>query len=60
MQQTDATSPENRPPQAAILRALERLSARESRRGSGVFERVDEFAGLERLDRFELDETDED
>ena len=28
--------------------------------GSGVFETAGEFAGLERLDRAELDETDED
>lgn len=30
------------------------------RRASGVFRSKDEFAGLERLDRAELDETDED
>jgi hypothetical protein len=60
MQQMDATLPKPRRAPAAILRALERLSARESARGSGIFEKSDEFAGLEALDRAELDETDED
>jgi hypothetical protein len=30
------------------------------RLASGVFRLVDEFAGIDRLDRTELDETDED
>ncbi len=57
MQSMNATTPRTRPDPAAILRAaLERLAAR----GSGVFERFDEFKGLDRLDRAELDETDDD
>jgi hypothetical protein len=48
------------------LRALDRLalavapSAFVARHASGVYRMGDEFAGLERLDRVELDETDED
>lgn len=57
MQTVNATTRKARPAPATILRAaLERLAAR----GSGVFERFDEFRGLDRLDRAELDETDED
>jgi hypothetical protein len=57
MQSMHATTPKTRPDPAAILRAaLERLAAR----GSGVFEKFDEFKGLDRLDRAELDETDDD
>jgi hypothetical protein len=49
---------------ASALDVLERLSRRHAavrvaRVGSGIY-RLDEFAGLENLDRAELDETDED
>jgi hypothetical protein len=45
MQPMNATTPKTRPDPATILRAaLERLAAR----GSGVFEKLDEFKGLDR------------
>jgi hypothetical protein len=63
MQHADSTA-RTRPSQQAILRALEKLAQREkSRRAtprkSGFYPApvvVDEFAGLDRLDREELDE----
>jgi len=48
-----------RPVTKAFLRAIDRFSVRE-RLPSGVFRLVDEFAGIDRLDRIELDETDDD
>jgi len=62
MQQQTATIAKHRPVTTAILRALEKLAVREMRErlASGVFRLVDEFAGIDRLDRTELDETDED
>jgi hypothetical protein len=48
-----------RPMATALLRALERFAAPQ-KIASGVFRLVDEFAGIERLDREELDETDSD
>jgi hypothetical protein len=63
MQTADSTAQLRRPPADAILRALERLTENErlrSERASGFYARaalpVDEFAGLERLDREELDD----
>ncbi len=55
---------EKRQPTRRALTALEQLSqhlpSAPRRIGSGVFRSaVDEYAGLERLDRAELDETDE-
>jgi hypothetical protein len=53
----------NRPPAARpserALHALERFAPKERRIASGIYRSVDEFAGLDRLDRAELDETDE-
>jgi hypothetical protein len=72
MQTADSTARTVRPSEDAILKALERLSKRESARASGFYSvgdvaeakssqrpPADPFAGLERLDRAELDETDE-
>ena len=59
MQQADSTARHLRPTEDAILRALERLAEQESvraRHRSGLYAVVDEFAGLDRLDRDELDE----
>jgi hypothetical protein len=61
MQHANSTA-RTRPTQAAILRVLEKLTQREKAhraapRKSGFYAvPVDEFAGLERLDREELDE----
>jgi hypothetical protein len=43
---------------AESARVPSHTAPRPSRLGSGVY-RLDEFAGIERLDRAELDETDE-
>jgi hypothetical protein len=53
----DASAPHGTAPQSggAPLRAGLRR-----RHASGIFRAKDEFAGLERLDRAELDETDDD
>jgi len=60
MQQETATAAaRNRRPMAAIVRALERFAVPE-KLSSGVFRLVNEFAGIDRLDRTELDETDDD
>ncbi len=40
--------------------AVERLTERRASHGSGFYVVVDEYAGLDRLDRTELDETDAD
>jgi hypothetical protein len=49
---TSAPRSEGQPVRAAHLRHLRRA-------GSGVFRATDEYVGLERLDRAELDETDD-
>jgi hypothetical protein len=59
--------PVTRAPDANASRIADAQNAGQSfraglrrRRASGIFRSTDEFAGLERLDRAELDETDED
>jgi hypothetical protein len=61
MQQQTANATRPRPV-TALLRAFEKLAVRDMREklASGVFRLVDEFNGIDRLDRAELDETDED
>jgi hypothetical protein len=62
MNTASSPPPASRPSADAILQTLDRLRAGEPRRArtaSGVYLAVDEFAGLDRLDRAELDETDE-
>ena len=60
MQHADSTARNFRPSPEAILRALERLAKKEheraARSGSGMYVIGDEFAGLDRLEREELDE----
>ncbi len=60
--QQQATAIAKPRPMTTLLRALEKLAAPHVREklASGVFRLVDEFNGLDRLDRAELDETDED
>jgi hypothetical protein len=72
MANADSSASTLRPSKEAALRILERLAndraevaaavrpaPGERRLGSGVYRLgVDEYAGLERLDRAELDETD--
>jgi hypothetical protein len=59
MQTADSTARTQRPSPEAIRHALERLAKGGPARASGFYTVVDEFAGLERLDRTDLDETDE-
>ena len=59
MQHAESTARMVRPSSDAILRALELLGEREQKlaaRGSGFYAITDEFAGLEQLERAELDE----
>ena len=61
MNTASSPPPAARPSTDAMLHTLERLGAKrpEPRTASGIYRSVDEFAGLDRLDRAELDETDE-
>jgi hypothetical protein len=61
MNTASSNPPAVRPSEDAILRTLDRLGGAkaEPRTASGVYRSFDEFAGVERLDRAELDETDE-
>jgi hypothetical protein len=60
MHHADSTARKTRPSKEAILRALEQLAQNEQThpkgRASGFYVVVDEFAGLDRLDRAELDD----
>lgn len=76
MANVNSSAPRFRPSKDATLQTLERLAAAANttshssapsvaggaprRLASGIYRFVDEYAGLERLDRIELDETDED
>ena len=46
--------------QEAIVRTLEKLAKKDNARASGFYPVVDEFVGLDALERAELDETDDD
>ncbi len=71
MANANPSAPAMRPSKDGVLETLERLGvdARRTqpvvrprplaRRASGIFRFGDEYAGLERLDRAELDEDDE-
>ena len=60
MNTASSNPPAVRPSEDATLRTLDRLGANAGpRTASGIYRAVDEFAGIERLDRAELDETDE-
>jgi hypothetical protein len=58
MLSADSTARQIRPSEEVIRRALEAPAPAVAKHGSGFFAVVDEFAGLDRLDRAELDEVD--